>query len=114
MTATASVPTHAFFRRRNHTGIGRMRILIADDDRKLARQLKKGVDESGHVTTLAYHGLEALATAEAGAFDVLVLDVMMPGMDGVTLCSPIAPETNRHTNPALDGTRRPGGHSERS
>jgi two-component system response regulator MprA len=62
-----------------------MRILIADDDRKLARQLKKGVDESGHVTTLAYDGLEALATAEAGAFDVLVLDVMMPGMDGVTL-----------------------------
>src|SRR5262245_44629014 len=55
-----------------------MRILIVEDDRKLARQLKKGVDEFGHTTTLAFDGREGLEAAQGSEFDVLVLDVMLP------------------------------------
>src|SRR5215468_10605522 len=62
-----------------------MRILIVEDDRKLARQLKKGVDEFGHTTTLAFDGIEGLEAAQASEFDVLVLDVMLPRLDGIAI-----------------------------
>ncbi len=62
-----------------------MRILIVEDDRRLARQLKKGLDEQGHSATLAFDGIEGLAAAELSEFEVLVLDVMLPGMDGLAI-----------------------------
>lgn len=62
-----------------------MRILIVEDDQRLARQLKKGMDEFGHSCTLAFHGPEGLEAAQSGEFDVLVLDVMLPGLDGISL-----------------------------
>ncbi len=62
-----------------------MRILIVEDDRKLARQLKKGVDEFGHSSTLAFDGREGLDAAQGSEFDVLVLDVMLPKMDGISV-----------------------------
>jgi DNA-binding response OmpR family regulator len=62
-----------------------MEILIVEDDRKLARQLKKGLDEHGHSVTLAADGNEGLDAAQYGEFDVLVLDVMLPGLDGFSI-----------------------------
>jgi DNA-binding response OmpR family regulator len=62
-----------------------MRILIVEDDRRLARQLKKGLDEQGHSTTLAFDGIEGLEAAQLSEFDVLVLDVMLPGLDGFAM-----------------------------
>jgi DNA-binding response OmpR family regulator len=62
-----------------------MRILIVEDDRRLARQLKKGLDEQGHSTTLAFDGIEGLEAAQLSEFDVLVLDVMLPGLDGLAM-----------------------------
>jgi DNA-binding response OmpR family regulator len=59
-----------------------MRILIVEDDQRLARQLKKGLEEQGHSVNLAFDGLDGLETARAGRFDVLVLDVMLPRLDG--------------------------------
>jgi DNA-binding response OmpR family regulator len=59
-----------------------MQILIVEDDRRLARQLKKGLDENGHTVSLAFDGLEGLEAARQGCFDVLVLDVMLPRLDG--------------------------------
>src|SRR5215467_6260919 len=59
-----------------------MQILIVEDDQRLARQLKKGLEEHGHTVNLAFDGLEGLETARQGHFDVLVLDVMLPGLDG--------------------------------
>ena len=63
----------------------RMRILIVEDDRRLARQLKKGLDEQSHSTTVAFDGRDGLEAARRGGFDVLVLDVMLPGIDGFTI-----------------------------
>jgi DNA-binding response OmpR family regulator len=62
-----------------------MRILIVEDDQKLARQLKKGLDEQGHAVTLAFDGLTGLETARQGHFQVLVLDVMLPALDGLSI-----------------------------
>jgi DNA-binding response OmpR family regulator len=59
-----------------------MQILVVEDDWKLALQLKKGLEEHGHSVTAASDGREGLATAEYGEFDVLVLDVLLPGLDG--------------------------------
>jgi DNA-binding response OmpR family regulator len=62
-----------------------MRILVVEDDQKLARQLQKGLAEQGHSTTLAFDGHEGLHAAHSGLFDVFVLDVMLPGIDGFSL-----------------------------
>jgi DNA-binding response OmpR family regulator len=62
-----------------------MRILIVEDDRKLARQLQKGLVEQGHTVTLAFEGHEGLLSAQSEPFDVFVLDVMLPGIDGFSL-----------------------------
>lgn len=59
-----------------------MQILIVEDDQRLARQLKKGLDENGHSVSLAFDGLDGLEAARQGHFDVLVLDVMLPRLDG--------------------------------
>ena len=60
-----------------------MQILIVEDDQKLARQLKKGLEENGHSVSLAFDGLNGLEVARQDNFDVLVFDVMLPGMDGL-------------------------------
>lgn len=72
-----------------------MQVLIVEDDHRLARQLKKGLEEQGHTVTLAFDGIEGLETAQAGHFDVLVLDVMLPGLDGFTLVKRLRINGNR-------------------
>ena len=59
-----------------------MQILIVEDDQRLARQLKKGLDENGHIVSLAFDGLDGVEAARQGHFDVLVFDVMLPRLDG--------------------------------
>ena len=62
-----------------------MRILIVEDDRRLAHQLKKGMEEQGYAVAVASEGTEGLEAATRGEFDVLVLDVMLPGLDGFSI-----------------------------
>ena len=62
-----------------------MRILIVEDDRRLAHQLKKGMEELGYAVAVASEGTEGLEAARRGEFDVLVLDVMLPGLDGFSI-----------------------------
>src|SRR5258708_25192245 len=62
-----------------------MRILIVEDDRRLAHQLQKGLSEQGHAVTVAPDGREGLEAAQQFEFDVLVLDVMLPGLDGFSI-----------------------------
>ena len=62
-----------------------MRVLIVEDDRKLANQLKKGLDEEGHPASIVFDGKEGLDTVASTEFDVIVLDVMLPKLDGYSL-----------------------------
>jgi len=62
-----------------------MYVLIVEDDRKLAAQLKKGLEEQGHSVSVAFDGREGLEAAIRDIFDVLVLDVMLPFIDGFSM-----------------------------
>ncbi|CAB3834908.1 MAG: heavy metal response regulator transcription factor [Achromobacter pulmonis] len=59
-----------------------MRILVIEDEPKLADYLKKGLSEQSHVVDLARDGVNGLHLALEVAYDLIVLDVMLPGVDG--------------------------------
>jgi two-component system copper resistance phosphate regulon response regulator CusR len=59
-----------------------MKILIVEDEPKTGDYLKQGLMESGFVTELAINGMDGLHLALTGDFDLLVLDVMLPGLNG--------------------------------
>jgi two-component system OmpR family response regulator len=63
-----------------------MRVLVAEDDRKLARLLVKGLREAGMVVDVVHRGDDALQSGRSGDYDAVVLDVMMPGLDGFEVC----------------------------
>lgn len=60
-----------------------MWILVAEDEGAMAGLLRQGFEEENHRATIARDGLEALSALETSEFDVAVLDVMMPGLDGI-------------------------------
>jgi DNA-binding response OmpR family regulator len=59
-----------------------MRILVVEDERTMAALLKQGLEEEQHSVCVAGDGLSALDHAEGEEFDAIVLDVMLPGIDG--------------------------------
>ena len=59
-----------------------MRILVIEDEAKTAKFLKKGLAEAGFVVDVSGHGLDGMHHAQASQFDLLILDVMLPGLDG--------------------------------
>jgi two-component system OmpR family response regulator len=62
-----------------------MRILIIEDDREAASYLTKAFREAGHVADQATDGVDGYALAEAGDYDVLIVDRMLPKLDGLSL-----------------------------
>jgi two-component system copper resistance phosphate regulon response regulator CusR len=59
-----------------------MRVLIVEDEEKMARSLAKGLQEHGFVADAVGNGREGLALAQSNPYDLIILDVMLPGMDG--------------------------------
>ncbi|MCF8167548.1 MAG: heavy metal response regulator transcription factor [Rhodoferax sp.] len=59
-----------------------MKILIIEDEAKTGDYLRQGLTESGFVTDLANHGVDGLHLALTGAYDLVLLDVMLPGLNG--------------------------------
>jgi len=59
-----------------------MRILIVEDEKQMAELLRKGLAEEGHAVVVAHTGPDGLARAREGGFDAILLDVMLPGLDG--------------------------------
>src|SRR5205814_4865354 len=59
-----------------------MRILIVEDEAKAAAYLAKGLTENGFVVDVAGRGDDGLALARTGGYDLVILDVMLPGRDG--------------------------------
>lgn len=62
-----------------------MQILIVEDEQRMAELLKRGLTEEGHHVVVARDGATGLETARAAPFDVIVLDTMLPRMDGLTV-----------------------------
>ena len=62
-----------------------MRVLVIEDDRRLAALLNQGLREEGYQVTVSHNGTEGLTIAETAEFDVIVLDIMLPGIDGLEI-----------------------------
>jgi DNA-binding response OmpR family regulator len=60
-----------------------MRILVVEDDRELAEYVRKGLEEEGYVVQVCFDGGTGLRNAERTAFDLIVLDVMLPALNGL-------------------------------
>ncbi|HEU0023887.1 MAG TPA: response regulator transcription factor [Thermoleophilaceae bacterium] len=63
-----------------------MRILVVEDDVKMASLIRRGLREEGHAADVAIKGEDALWMAQATDYDAIVLDVMLPGLDGFETC----------------------------
>lgn len=72
-----------------------MRILIVEDDLEAAEAMARGLTEAGHDVTRGNDGEEGLVAARDGEFDVMVVDRMMPKMDGVQLVQTLRREGDR-------------------
>lgn len=66
-----------------------IRILVVDDDEKLARMLADYLNTLGYHTALAFDGMEAVECFSAGSFQIVVTDMLMPKMDGLELINQI-------------------------
>ena len=63
-----------------------MRILVVEDEPKLARLLERGLVEEGHAADVAGTGEDALWMARSVEYDAIVLDLMLPGINGIEVC----------------------------
>src|SRR5919108_437884 len=63
-----------------------MYILVVEDDQRLARVIRRVLEEEGHTVDVASDGEEAVAVAEDGSHDLIMLDVLLPEMDGFEVC----------------------------
>jgi DNA-binding response OmpR family regulator len=64
-----------------------MKLLVVDDDAKLAAALHRGLTAEGFTVEVAPDGVEGLWRAQEGGYDLIVLDVMLPGRDGYRVCA---------------------------
>ena len=69
-----------------------MKILIVEDEVKAAEYLKKGLQENGFVADFATTGTDGLHLAQSNEYDLIILDVMLPGMDGWSVVSKLRSE----------------------
>lgn len=63
-----------------------MRILIVEDDERIAKPLAEDLRHQYHVVDIASNGIEGLEYARSGSYDLILLDLMLPRLDGITLC----------------------------
>jgi DNA-binding response OmpR family regulator len=63
-----------------------MRILVVEDEHLIAQSLKKGLEQENYAVDLAYTGTDGYDLAASETYDAIILDLMLPGMDGVAVC----------------------------
>jgi len=73
-----------------------MRILVVEDEHKIANSIKKGLEQEVYAVDVSYDGLEGFDLATSEEYDVIILDLMLPGMDGIEICKKLREEKN-HT-----------------
>jgi heavy metal response regulator len=63
-----------------------VRVLLVEDDRKLSAYIKRGLEEQSYAVDAVSSGRDALDWAESAPYDLIVLDIMLPEVDGITVC----------------------------
>ena len=77
-------------------GVDSMRILLVEDDEKMASLLQRGLEEERHSVAIAHSGLDGLHLSRSYPFDVIILDVMLPGLTGFEVARRLR-QANRRT-----------------
>lgn len=85
-----------------------MQVLVVEDERRMAELLRQGLEEEGHAVAIAANGRDGLAMAESHPFDAIILDVMLPGLDGFSVARSLRAARNR--TPILMLTARDATH----
>lgn len=63
-----------------------MKILVVEDEHKIANSIKKGLEQENYIVDVAYDGNDGYDLSSSGIYDGIVLDLMLPGMDGIEIC----------------------------
>jgi len=73
-----------------------VRILIVEDEHRIANSIKKGLEQERYAVDVAYNGTDGFDLASAEDYDAIVLDLLLPGMDGLEVCRRLR-EEGKHT-----------------
>ncbi|MCM1972834.1 response regulator transcription factor [Streptomyces sp. G1] len=87
-----------------------MRLLIVEDEKRLALSLAKGLTAEGYAVDVVHDGLEGLHRATETPYDLVVLDIMLPGMNGYRVCAAL--RAAGHDVPILMLTAKDGEYDE--
>ncbi|MET9254503.1 response regulator transcription factor [Streptomyces sp. NPDC003717] len=87
-----------------------MRILIVEDEKRLALSLARGLTAEGYAVDVVHDGREGLHRATEGAYDLVVLDIMLPGLNGYRVCAAL--RAAGHDVPILMLTAKDGEYDE--
>lgn len=87
-----------------------MRLLIVEDEKRLATSLARGLTAEGFAVDVVHDGLEGLHRAGEGVHDLVVLDIMLPGMNGYRICAAL--RAAGHEMPILMLTAKDGEYDE--
>ncbi len=87
-----------------------MRVLVVDDEVRLAEALKRGLEAEGFTVDVAYDGNDGFAAAQSQPYDAIVLDILLPGMNGYRVCDALRKAGN--WTPILMLTAKDGEYDE--
>ncbi|MFK4068787.1 response regulator transcription factor [Streptomyces sp. NPDC029674] len=87
-----------------------MRLLIVEDEKRLALSLAKGLTAEGYAVDVVHDGVDGLHRASEGTYDLVILDIMLPGMNGYRVCSTLRAAGNEV--PILMLTAKDGEYDE--
>ncbi|MEU6378482.1 response regulator transcription factor [Streptomyces sp. NPDC046909] len=87
-----------------------MRLLIVEDEKRLALSLAKGLAAEGYAVDVVHDGREGLHRASEGAYDLVILDIMLPGLNGYKVCGAL--RAAGHDVPILMLTAKDGEYDE--
>jgi len=73
-----------------------MKILVVEDEHLIATSIKKGLEQEHYTVDISFDGTDGYDLASTGDYDVILLDLMLPGMDGLSICQKLRGENN-HT-----------------
>jgi DNA-binding response OmpR family regulator len=71
-----------------------MRVLVVEDEERLAKTVKRGLEEQGFAVDLASDGTDGLWLAQENPYDAIVLDIMLPGRNGYQICADLREQAN--------------------
>lgn len=70
-----------------------MRVLVVEDEHKIANSIKKGLEQESFVVDAVYDGISGYDMASSESYDAIVLDLLLPGMDGMEICRKLRSES---------------------